>query len=332
MNWCATRFHANSFVTHSRPMPPICLSMRRSQDVAARNPCDKPSTVDSTHHPQPRCGSSGQGAPVVVSTGTPWASASATTNPKFSEWDGRMNRSAAKKASCLLVPVRGPANETACVSPTARTACSTSTRWPPSSGPTILRFPTRGPHPRPRRNQHGQTLFGVNATEEKRRLPATVGKICTTDAGFRTAFRQIHAIGDHSDSFGGRKPANICSFTGGSRMKTIGPHQVAMLIEPPREAFSPPLVVDGPGLKHATRADNPWNAAHDREPGETMVMRQPNPVVMDDICSPKCVQGFALRTGDAQQVAVRWQNRRGQCRTIRSPYRYPSSGLRQCQG
>ena len=163
-------------------------------------------------------------------------------------------------------------------------------------------------------------------------FPAAVGKICTTDAGFRTAFRQIPCHWGSFGSFGGRKPANICSFTGGSRMKTIGPHQVAMLIEPPREAFSPPLVVDGPGLKHATRADNPWNAAHDREPGETMVMRQPNPVVMDDICSPKCVQGFALGTGDAQQVAVRWQNRRGQCRTIRSPYRYPSSGLRQCQG
>ncbi len=99
-----------------------------------------PSTVASTHQPQPLSRRIDHGAPVVVRTGKPWASASATTIPKLSEWVGSTNSSASKKADFFIPYARGPMKETTCPKPAAVTAFSTCFWWPASSGPAIRKI------------------------------------------------------------------------------------------------------------------------------------------------------------------------------------------------
>src|SRR5215469_1796425 len=81
----ATLLQENSVLANTRPVAPISRRVARSSRVAARRPSARPSGVGSTYHPQPFCRRLDQGVPVVVRTGNPCASASATTMPKLSE-------------------------------------------------------------------------------------------------------------------------------------------------------------------------------------------------------------------------------------------------------
>src|SRR6202453_2518908 len=140
----AARFQPNFALTNARPLAPIDRSVSGSRAVAWRKPSVIPSTVGSTHQPQPLSGRIDQGAPVVVRTGKPWASASATTIPKLSEWLGSTNRSASKKADFFLPYSRAPLKETTCAKPAADTAFSTCFWWPASSGPAICKIQPSG--------------------------------------------------------------------------------------------------------------------------------------------------------------------------------------------
>ena len=85
MVFCAIAGHAKSWAIHSRPITPISSLFKEVIDVASKRELASASTVGSTHQPHLRPVSSCQGVPVVVMTGVPQASASATTIPKFSQ-------------------------------------------------------------------------------------------------------------------------------------------------------------------------------------------------------------------------------------------------------
>src|SRR6202453_1664636 len=140
----AARFQPNFALTNARPLAPINRRVSESRAVAWRKPSVTPSTVGSTHQPQPFSGRIDQGVPGVVRTGKPWASASATTIPKLSEWLGSTNRSASKKADFFLPYSRAPMKETTCAKPAADTAFSTCFWWPASSGPAICKIQPSG--------------------------------------------------------------------------------------------------------------------------------------------------------------------------------------------
>jgi hypothetical protein len=56
--------------------------------------------------------------------------------------------------------------------------------------------------------------------------------------------------------------------------------KIASLVAKPRKALFPPFMIPSPRLKHAPRAYYPRNAAPCRQLSKTMVVRQPNTVIV----------------------------------------------------
>ena len=75
-------------------------------------------------------------------------------------------------------------------------------------------------------------------------------------------------------------------------MKASGPNQVAALIEPPSNAFFPPLVPHGPRLEHTPCAHNAGNAAAREKLRKAMVVPQPYPVVVQHVRLAEAIQGI----------------------------------------
>src|SRR5437870_9471517 len=66
--------------------------------------------------------------------------------------------------------------------------------------------------------------------------------------------------------------------------------QIAALIKSPREALFPALMRHRPGLEHAPGAYNSWNGALGCQHRKAVIMRKPNPVVVNDVDAAEALQ------------------------------------------
>jgi hypothetical protein len=133
----------------------------------------------------------------------------------------------------------------------------------------------------------------MNSAQKECGLSFTFRVMLFTRAS-RPGLRHINSIRYDTNWNTEAEPPNMLGFRLGSRVMAICPSQIPSLIELPRNVFFPAPVVHRPGLKHASRAYDPWDTTPCREFGKFVIVRQPYSIVVQDIHATKTVQGLSL--------------------------------------
>ncbi len=174
--------------------------------------------------------------------------------------------------------------------------------------------PVLGPHFGPGFDEHRQALDRIDPPEEKRRPgPAFRGAF-----GARCGRGQVDPIGDGDDPAREPDGAQVCGLGVAGRVQSCGPLEVAPLVEPPGHLLLQALVADRPGLEHAPCADDTRDGGGGRQLGRTVVVRQPQAVVVDQV-GRESSNRFSERPGHPADPRGAWQEFGVRRRPVRRP-------------
>ena len=146
----------------------------------------------------------------------------------------------------------------------------------------------------------------------------------------RHIIRHVNTVRNSRNGNAEFEAAQIPSFSLSGRNMTLSLRQIASLIQPPRNSLLRLFVPEGPRLEHSSNTHYTGDPVLRRQHRKSMVMWEPNSVVMEKISGSKPRKCFRFCSHQTLDRSILWKCLGPTSRTICCPQTYFNSGVRQC--